>query len=910
MVLKGDVIEHYGTKRHSGRYPWGSGKDDEHSRSEDLLTQIEELKKKGYSQVGIAEALGYSSTTQLRKAKSIAYDERKQVLMDKVTTMRKRGMSNTEIAKELDMPESTVRYTVSNSERIQNTQLKNTSDMLKDTMVDKPYLDVGPGVELQLGISRQKLRTAVAQLKEEGYYEHKIYVPQVNDPSVYTTVLVLSKEKDPKVVAAHKLEISAPNQKSDDGGLTYSEKIKAPENISWDRVGINYRENGGLDRDGLIQVRRGAKDLDLGSAKYAQVRIAVGGTHYLKGMAMYSDDLPAGKDLVFNTNKSKSTPKEEVLKPLKSDAANPFGANIISQRGAFNIVNEEGTWDTWHGDVFSAQFLSKQPLSLVKDRINATYSKQKNEFDEINKLTNPVVKRMLLRKYAEQIDKQEKELSVLGLPRTKSHVLLPFPDMKPNEVYAPNYNNGERVVLIRYPHAGTFEIPELTVNNRAPSPKKALGAVSDAIGIHPSVAAKLSGADFDGDTVFVIPNNKKQIKSSPTLKGLKDFDPNTYQVKTSKPTIDKKTRQHQMGNVSNLIADMTIKGASVSEITRAVRHSMVVIDALKHNLDWKKSAEDNGIAALRKKYETRPTLTYDPISKQIKKGRNVQGGSTLVTRADSTVKVGYKHKFIGYSKDANGNRVPVYDKEPMQKFAGYLKNPDGSYKIDKDGKKIADFKPVEVRKYTLDLVGDAAALSSGNPKENAYAGYINNLKSLYAKATDTANHIYVGARDRKASMLYSNEVSSLNKKLQAIDSNAPKERRAQIIANSIIRKYSTPDMSKDEKNKLRRAAMEKGRINSGAKSHKDLTIDFTAKEWEAIQSGAVSPTMLEKLLNNADLTKVKQLATPRPKTKLNSAKISRAQTLLSNGYSYAEVANVMGVSASTLRYNLNESKGA
>ena len=35
-----------------------------------------------------------------------------------------------------------------------------------------------------------------------------------------------------------------------------------------------------------------------------------------------------------------------------------------------------------------------------------------------------------------------------------------------NEIYAPNYRDGENVVLIRYPHGGIFEIPELIVNNK------------------------------------------------------------------------------------------------------------------------------------------------------------------------------------------------------------------------------------------------------------------------------------------------------------------------------------------------------------------------------------------------------------------------------------------------------------
>ena len=64
----------------------------------------------------------------------------------------------------------------------------------------------------------------------------------------------------------------------------------------------------GIEKDGVIELRRGVEDLDLNGNRYAQVRILVDGTHYLKGMAVYSDDMPDGVDVVFNTNKKKGTP--------------------------------------------------------------------------------------------------------------------------------------------------------------------------------------------------------------------------------------------------------------------------------------------------------------------------------------------------------------------------------------------------------------------------------------------------------------------------------------------------------------------------------------------------------------------------------------------------------------------------
>lgn len=914
MTIEGDTLQHVGMPRRSGRYPWGSGKDP-HRRNRDVLDDINDLKDKGYKETEIYKMLGYSSSTQLRAAKTIAVNERKKVFMEGLESRQKRGMNYSEIARDMGVPEPTVRYTLKNSETIKQKQLKNTSEMLKETLKETPYLDVGPGVELQLGVSRQKLNVAVAQLEQEGYTVHNLYAPRLNDPSKGTTVKVLTKEKDYDVVKKHKDEVAPPNKKSTDGGQTY-EKLHKPESVSWSEVGIRYGDKGGVDRDGLIQVRPGVEGLDLGSAKYAQVRIAVNGTHYLKGMAVYSDDLPKGKNLVFNTNKESGTPKEKVLKALKDNSVNPFGARIIAQRGKFNIVNEEGTWDSWNGSKFSAQFLSKQPLSLIKDRIGETAKSRKKELDELLALNNPVVRKKLLEDYADGISSQEKELKVMGLPRTRAKVLMPYPEMKPNEVYAPDYKNGERVVLIRYPHAGTFEIPELTVNNKSSVPKKQLGNALDAIGIHPSVAHKLSGADFDGDAVYVIPNNKKQIKSSPSLKGLKDFDPNSYTIDRSKPGAPKKidpvTKQHKMGEVSNLIADMTIKGASVSELTRAVRHSMVIIDSEKHDLDWRKSAADNNISALRNKYQMRESVHFDPETGTVKKGRKSVGGATLVTRADSTVVSGFEKYRDGSLKTKTAYKkekvkVPLTDSDGNQLYtkAGKPRTKTISQPVvGKDGKKVLVKVPVQVETPVLDLVKDASILSSGTAKENEYASYINQLKVMSNKASKAAQSISLPDRDPKARVKYAKDVASLNNKLKAIEANAPYERQAQLLANNIVSKNINKDMTSDQKNKMRQQAMEEARGKVGALKKKDLEITFSDSEWEAVQNNAVSHTMLEKLLNNANKTHIKELATPKQSVALPSAKLSKAKTLLSKGYTWDQVAESLGVSTSTLHASI------
>lgn len=853
-----DILLQYGTKRHSGRYPWGSGDDPFQSESFSLLTDIDKMRSSGMSDTDIAKKMGIS-TTALRSKISLANKEVKKAKSDAIGVLHDQGVSNVDIGKQLGMSEASVRNYIkkNTNEGNEQTAIDNTISALKSGVDNTGYLDVGVGVEKQIGISREKLRASVKQLvDEEGYYEHTIYVKQVSDPSKWTTMKVLTKEPDLEVVNSHKFDIRNLEEWSDDGGLTM-QNIKPPKLIDPNRVKINYAEDGGVLKDGLIELKRGVNDLDLGDSKYAQVRIGVKGKLYLKGMAIYSDDLPDGVDIRFNTNKKKGTNFEDVLKPMKDNPDNPFGSTIIRQKGALNIVNEEGTWNTW-SDKMSSQFLSKQPLSLVKERLGASYDSIKKEYDEINRLTNPVVKQHMMQEFANGLDAKARDLKAKGLARTKSHVLLPFPDMNPNEIYAPNYKNGEKVVLVRHPHGGRFEIPELTVNNKNKKAKAVLQDAIDAVGIHPAVAVKLSGADFDGDTALVMPNNQRKIKTS---RSFKKFDPNMYA--RDHDTISKEYMQIEMGKISNLITDMTIKGASSNELERAVRHSMVVIDSYKHKLDYKQSAQDNGISALRKKYQER----VDPKTGKIKKG-----ASTLISRSKNQ------------------------------------KLDDGEYEVyDKHTGLVTTKKKKPQKRHQMDMVSDARMLSSGTPVENTYADYANKIKALKNEAIKNIASTPGIKRDPTAAKVYKNEVASLDKKLDAALLNAPRERQAQLLATRTYYKNLSPDMDKDDRKKLKTQALAGARSRTiPGKEHKKQYVTITDKEWEAIQKGAISKTKLTQILNNSKSEHIKQLATPKQQPKMSTAKATRARLLLSKGYTIAEVADVLGVSTSTVIRTVKE----
>src|SRR5205085_9016112 len=121
-------------------------------------------------------------------------------------------------------------------------------------------------------------------------------IPQISTGKE-STVKVLTKSDVPySEVSKNRGQVRQITEHSDNHGRDWESNFRPPTSISSKRVAINYAEDGGAKADGLIYVRPGAKDLDLGQSHYAQVRIAVDKTHYLKGMAVYKDDLPEGTD--------------------------------------------------------------------------------------------------------------------------------------------------------------------------------------------------------------------------------------------------------------------------------------------------------------------------------------------------------------------------------------------------------------------------------------------------------------------------------------------------------------------------------------------------------------------------------------------------------------------------------------
>lgn len=882
------VIKHIGVIRRSGRYPWGSGKNP-YQRGDSFLSSVEKMEAQGLSQLEIAKAMGMS-TKELRETKSIEKDARKAEERAFALRLKDKGYSNVAIGERIGRGESYVRDLISDATGEKLKIKRATTGALKDALAEGDiYLDVGVGVEQYMGVSRVKLNNAVRELQLQGYNVYYIPVRQgLTDK--YTKVKVLAPPGvSYEEVSANRGKIDLINHQSFDGGRTF-EPIVSPKSISSDRIYIRYAEDGGSSRDGVIQLRPGVEDISLGGVNYAQVRVAVDGKRYMKGMAMYGEDIPKGYDIVYNTKKPRGTDPNDVYKSFESDPKHPFGSTVrqryyidadgkkqlspLNRVGYKEGSGEEGSWSTWSRNI-SSQILSKQRPALAKRQLDLDFAIRKDEFDEIMSVTNPTIRKKLLKEFSDSCDRAAVDLKAAPLPGQRNQVLLPLLSLNPKEIYAPNFNNGDQLSVLRHPHGGIFEIADLVVNNKNREGIRLLGDALDGVGIHPSVAQKLSGADFDGDTIIAIPNRKGYIISKPALNGLKNFDPHiTYKGYKGMKVMSEPLKQLKMGDVSNLITDMTIKGASYDEIAAAVRHSMVIIDAPKHKLDWQTSYRDNNIAALKRKYQ----------------GAGNAGAATLISKAGSKIKI--PQRVEGQYKVINGKKKKVYIDPATGK---YLYSDTGKTYVDKNGKTVKVTTKIK-RGYTVD---DYTKLSSGTVMEGVYANYANSLKTLANTARKNMVHTNEPPSSKSAAKTYKAQVDSLNAKLRQAIRNKPLERKAHIVAKIEVdkRRKANPDMDKDDIKKATWQATDRARSRLGAK--KD-PVTITDIEWEAIQAGAISPTKLSSILENTNSKKLKERALPRTQYLMTPSKTIRAQSMLASGYTRSEVAKALGVSVSTL----------
>ena len=986
-----EFLQHYGVPRRSGRYPWGSG-EDPHQRNRDFLGRIDELKKSGWKETpeNIRKEFGLT-TTQYRIEKSICRDERR--MLDVATAKRlrdKEGLGPTDIGKRMGVNESTVRGWFNEESESRMMQARKTADFLKEQVDKKKMVDVGVGVERDLGddlrVSREKMDTALYMLEREGYHVYGGRVPQPTNKNQSTTLKVLAApDVEHKEIFNYDRIQTINDYISRDGGDTFEKKFTYPSSMDSKRLMIRYKDDKdadgvtGNDKDGIVELRRGVQDLSLGESRYSQVRILVDKTHYIKGMAVYSDDMPDGVDVIFNTNKGRDKSKMEVLKKIKDDPDNPFGSAIKDadqggqywytdkngkkKLGLINKRSDEGDWSEW-ADTLPSQFLSKQSKQLAKKQLDLAKADKEAEFDNIMALNNPTIKKHYLEKFASSCDGAAVDLKAAALPGQKYHVIVPVNAMGDDKIYAPKYADGTKLALVRYPHGGTFEIPILTVDNKNKVARKLLGTdIEDAVGITKKVADRLSGADFDGDTVMCIPTHdrkgKVKIISTPELEDLKGFD-NKLSYGPTKKVVDDDGTEHyyrgskefktmgkaqtniEMGKISNLITDMTLAGASTKELARAVKHSMVVIDAEKHKLDYRQSYIDNDIATLKKEYQPK----YNSKGELIGAG----GAATIISRSKGPqevlkrrgeARINIKGKSWYDPKKPEGSLLytTAPDKDLYYAESKYNKKTGVMSVVTTSGKTITynmnnkkardKYEPVmskdskgnviftnkdksisyRVKARTVDSkrmaeTDDATTLVSTrrHPMEMLYADYANSMKSLANRARKALMTTGNLESNPSAKKIYAKEVSSLETKLNDALKNAVKERTATRLATSEIkrRQEADPTMTPGDLKKLSQRSLSKYRETVGSVSRRKRAIQITDREWEAIQAGAISENKLKKILNNADVDSLRQRAMPKASTSLSSAQINRIKAMNTSNFTLNQIAEKLNLSPSTV----------
>ena len=933
-------ILHYGTKRHSGRYPWGSG---EHPYQDEAWFKGWSDLRKTMSEKQIGEQYGMT-LKEIRYRHSYGKDAEKAANIAHAQELRyTRQMSPKAIAEKMGVSESTVNAWLKPRAEERARETRDLADKLIESAnknKDIKCIDVGKGVSNIIGCNPTKLEAALTVLKDEGYLVVKKPVPNPMNIKKNTEMMFLyvppkswdnlsEQEKINKAfrdISVNLDKIEPPCDVHIDENNKTSIGIEVPKSISSKRVQISWND----PRDGLISIKRGVEDLNMGENRYNQVRIGVDNTHYIKGMAVYKDpkEFPPGIDIIVHTPKSPEkyvmmSPDDDakqMLKPMKKDPdgsvdmEDPFGAQIIrggqshyidskghEQLGCINKVNEQGNWGDWtSARTLASQVLSKQDPKLAERQLELQRTKMMEQYEEIKKISNPVVREKELIDFAEECDKAAVHMKAAALPGQSVCVILPCTTLKENECYAPGYKDGDKLALIRYPHSGKHEIPILTVNNRNREGRSIIGTdATDALCMNPKAAEKLSGADFDGDTVVVIPNNRGTIKSAPQLKALEGFDTKAaYPGYKGMEVIKHQTQQTEMGKVTNLITDMNLIGADPDEMARAVKYSMVIIDSEKHKLNWKACYDEMRIDELKKKY-------------QMKENGRYGGSGTIVSRASGEEHVPEK-VWQGKIDPVTGEKIWRYTEkrkttDPVTGRWKYYGPTHPKYDPNGELKTIESTKMAET-KDAMTLVSPAKY-----PTELVYAKFANQMKDMANKARLASTKIEATPYNPIAAEEYSQEVASLEEKVNNAKINAVLERRAvrvtTVIVNDRMKNYpdryntKTAD-GKAHLRKLRKQVLDQQRSILS----KEAAFKITDREWEAIQAGAFRKTRLAEIINRADQESVKKHAFPKESdyTVMTKANIAHAKAMLNSGFTQAEVAEMFGISTSTLRKQLNK----
>ena len=226
--------------------------------------------------------------------------------------------------------------------------------------------------------------------------------------------------------------------------------------------------------------------------------------------------------------------------------------------------------------------------------------------------------------------------------------------------------------------------------------------------------------------------------------------------------------------------------------------------------------------------------------------------------------------------------------------------------INKKGERVKAEQTVPL----VSTIDDMRKLSSGTTQENLYADFGNKLKALANQARKEAANTKGSKYSATANKIYKKEVEHLESALSIAERQAPRERRAQAIANSVVKAkiQDNPELEdksyKKELAKIRSMAIEDARAAVGASGSKSRIVP-TDREWEAIQSGALSSSKIERIIRHVNDEDLKERVMPKPNATLSNAKQSKLKQMRTSGYTIAEIAEALGVSTGTVSKYLN-----
>ena len=189
--------------------------------------------------------------------------------------------------------------------------------------------------------------------------------------------------------------------------------------------------------------------------------------------------------------------------------------------------------------------------------------------------------------------------------------------------------------------------------------------------------------------------------------------------------------------------------------------------------------------------------------------------------------------------------------------------------------------------------------------ELVYADYANSMKAMGNQARLEYTRTGKIAYDKNAKRIYDTEITELLGKLRNAELNTVRERAAQRMANVAVKEKqdklaeSGEKMAAKDAKKAGQQALTRSRNAVGSISRRDRNIQITDREWEAIQAGAISESILKRILDNSDPASLRQRAMPKATNTLSDAKIGRIKAM-SSSYTIKQIADKLGLSTSTV----------